>query len=110
MLPYVYVVVFASAFAGGRAPDELDEALVERLGRLTARIHNVGASGHAAHRVQLSGDTMAREPLAFLEAKKSLPARLEARYFEAANEIAEKGTFTELGTGYSGGELNKMFG
>jgi NIPSNAP len=24
-------------------------------------------------------------------------------------EIAEKGTFTELGNGYSGGELNKMF-
>jgi len=23
--------------------------------------------------------------------------------------MAEKGTFEELGTGYSGGELNKMF-
>jgi methylisocitrate lyase len=28
----------------------------------------------------------------------------------AAREIAEKGTFTELGNGYAGGELNKMFG
>jgi 2-methylisocitrate lyase-like PEP mutase family enzyme len=28
----------------------------------------------------------------------------------ASREIAEKGTFTELGNGYSGGELNKMFG
>jgi 2-methylisocitrate lyase-like PEP mutase family enzyme len=27
----------------------------------------------------------------------------------ASREIAEKGTFTELGSGYSGGELNKMF-
>src|SRR6202158_6134484 len=27
----------------------------------------------------------------------------------AAREIAEKGTFTELGNGYPGGELNKMF-
>jgi hypothetical protein len=27
----------------------------------------------------------------------------------AAREIAEKGTFTGLGNGYSGGELNKMF-
>ena len=30
-------------------------------------------------------------------------------FMRAAREIAEKGTFTELGTGYSGSELNKMF-
>jgi 2-methylisocitrate lyase-like PEP mutase family enzyme len=31
-------------------------------------------------------------------------------FMRASREIAEKGTFTELGNGYSGGELNKMFG
>jgi 2-methylisocitrate lyase-like PEP mutase family enzyme len=30
-------------------------------------------------------------------------------FMKAAKEMAEKGTFTELATGYSGGELNKMF-
>src|SRR5471030_2062479 len=30
-------------------------------------------------------------------------------FMQAANEIAEHGTFTELGKGYPGGELNKMF-
>ena len=30
-------------------------------------------------------------------------------FMRAAREMAEKGTFTELGHGYSGGELNKMF-
>ena len=30
-------------------------------------------------------------------------------FMRAAAEIAEKGTFTELGNGYPGGELNKMF-
>ncbi|MCK1707935.1 MULTISPECIES: isocitrate lyase/phosphoenolpyruvate mutase family protein [unclassified Bradyrhizobium] len=30
-------------------------------------------------------------------------------FMRAAKEIAEKGTFAELGSGYSGGELNKMF-
>jgi 2-methylisocitrate lyase-like PEP mutase family enzyme len=30
-------------------------------------------------------------------------------FMRAAREMAEKGTFTELGSGYSGGELNKMF-
>jgi 2-methylisocitrate lyase-like PEP mutase family enzyme len=31
-------------------------------------------------------------------------------FMRAAREILEKGTFAELATGYSGGELNKMFG
>ena len=30
-------------------------------------------------------------------------------FMRAAQEMAEKGTFTELGNGYSGGDLNKMF-
>src|ERR1700744_1308086 len=30
-------------------------------------------------------------------------------FMQAAREIAEQGTFTELSKGYSGGELNKMF-
>ncbi|MFK4623709.1 2-methylisocitrate lyase-like PEP mutase family enzyme [Bradyrhizobium diazoefficiens] len=30
-------------------------------------------------------------------------------FMRAAKEMAEKGTFTELGSGYPGGELNKMF-
>ena len=30
-------------------------------------------------------------------------------FMRAAREIAEKGTFTELGSGYPGGELNRMF-
>jgi methylisocitrate lyase len=31
-------------------------------------------------------------------------------FFRAAREIADKGTFSELGSGTPGGELNKMFG
>jgi 2-methylisocitrate lyase-like PEP mutase family enzyme len=31
-------------------------------------------------------------------------------FMRAAQEIADKGSFTELGSGFSGGELNKMFG
>lgn len=30
-------------------------------------------------------------------------------FMRAAQEIAQKGTFTELGSGYAGGEMNKMF-
>jgi 2-methylisocitrate lyase-like PEP mutase family enzyme len=39
----------------------------------------------------------------------SLARMAWAGFMRAAREIADQGTFTELGTGYSGAELNKMF-
>jgi 2-methylisocitrate lyase-like PEP mutase family enzyme len=39
----------------------------------------------------------------------SLARSAWAGFMRAAREMAEKGTFTELGNGYPGGELNKMF-
>jgi 2-methylisocitrate lyase-like PEP mutase family enzyme len=33
-----------------------------------------------------------------------------AGFMRAAREMADRGSFTELGSGFSGGELNKMFG
>jgi len=39
----------------------------------------------------------------------SLARAAWAGFMRAAREIAEKGSFTELGTGYSGAELNRMF-
>jgi 2-methylisocitrate lyase-like PEP mutase family enzyme len=39
----------------------------------------------------------------------SLARSAWAGFMRAASEIAEKGTFTDLGNGYAGGELNKMF-
>ncbi|MEA2884193.1 MAG: hypothetical protein QOH32_3449, partial [Bradyrhizobium sp.] len=40
----------------------------------------------------------------------SLARTAWAGFMKASREIAEQGTFTELGNGYPGGELNKMFG
>jgi Ser/Thr protein kinase RdoA (MazF antagonist) len=73
--------------AGGRAPDELDEELSTRLGRLVARIHNTGASSPAEHRLKLTTAEYVRPDLAFLEAQRSVPERLRARYFKAADAI-----------------------
>ena len=39
----------------------------------------------------------------------SLARTAWAGFMRAAREMADKGTFTELASGYSGGELNKMF-
>ncbi len=74
---------------GGRAPDELDDSLVARAGRLAARIHNVGAARQAAHRLPLSGDTYVRRHLAWLEEHGTLPPHLEKRYLDTANAIAD---------------------
>jgi Ser/Thr protein kinase RdoA (MazF antagonist) len=74
---------------GGRAPDELDEALAERLGMLAGRLHNVGASHPAAHRWQLDATRFVREPLAWLAAHATVPPRLWRRYESAAQTIAE---------------------
>jgi len=39
----------------------------------------------------------------------SLARTAWAGFMRTAREIAEKGTFTELASGYPGAELNKMF-
>jgi Ser/Thr protein kinase RdoA (MazF antagonist) len=73
---------------GGRAPDELGDELAERLGRLVARIHNVGAAGRAEQRMRLTADAYARDDLMWLEEKGVIPARIERRYLDAAEAIA----------------------
>ncbi len=44
---------------GGRAPDEFADGQIEALGRLLARIHNVGAAGSAPHRARLDARSSA---------------------------------------------------
>jgi Ser/Thr protein kinase RdoA (MazF antagonist) len=73
---------------GGRAPDELDEETLEVLGRLVARIHNVGASKPAKHRRRLGPDTYAREPLEYLEKGGFIPREWAPRYRKAVEGIA----------------------
>jgi len=73
---------------GGRAPDEPDEELLERLGMLTARIHNVGAAREAPHRLRLDAEGFIRQNISFLRERRSLPPRLAPRWERAATEIA----------------------
>ncbi len=73
---------------GGRAPDELSDEQVAVLGRLLARIHNVGATSDAPHRARLDAPTSAEAPLAFLEDAGFLPASCARRYRDAVEEAA----------------------
>jgi len=73
---------------GGRAPEEFDDEQLAVLGRLLARIHNVGAVGEARHRMRLSSATAAFEPLGFLEESGFLPPEFRKRYRAAVEEVA----------------------
>lgn len=74
---------------GGRAPDELLGDVVPVLGRLLARIHNVGSAAEAPARRRLDAQTAALEPLAFLEQEGHLPPAYAARYRQAVEAIAQ---------------------
>lgn len=73
---------------GGRAPEELSDGEVEVLGRLLARIHNLGAALAPKHRRTLTAEAFGLEPLRFLEKNKFLTLSCVRRYRAAVEEIA----------------------
>ena len=74
---------------GGRAPQDIDHELAERLGMLLGRMHSVGAAGDSEHRIRLDADTYVRGNLKWLTEHETIPLHLEAKYLEAANALAE---------------------
>ncbi len=72
---------------GGRAPDELDDDGFRRVGRLLARIHQVGRRGEAKHRIRLTPETYGIANLEYLIERKLIPDEFRARYETAAREI-----------------------
>ncbi|MEL7061138.1 MAG: serine/threonine protein kinase [Acidobacteriota bacterium] len=73
---------------GGRAPDELDDAGVERLGTFVGRMHAVCANEPFRERPTLDVDRYVRRPLAELE-KRGIHPAWRSRYRTAALELAE---------------------
>ncbi|NNL86518.1 MAG: serine/threonine protein kinase [Myxococcales bacterium] len=74
---------------GGRSPDELRDEDIEVLGRLLARLHNVGAIRGAAARPELDAHSRVREPLELLTRKGALPPSCADRYAAAATAVAD---------------------
>jgi len=73
---------------GGRAPDELSDAEVAMLGRLLARVHNVGAAREVVARPRLDAERSVLAPLARLERSGHLPPECRARYRDAVLAVA----------------------
>jgi len=73
---------------GGRAPDELSDSEVAVLGRLLARIHDVGAALPLRHREPLGSD-LVFAALEVLEDPRFLPPSCAARFRAASEQLAE---------------------
>lgn len=76
--PELYYTVFNKQ--GGRAPDEFTNEEIEQIGRLLARLHNVGDMKTAPHRLKLTPDIYLKSNLDFLLEQKIIPAHLEASF------------------------------
>lgn len=73
---------------GGRAPDELGDDAIERLGMFVGRLHAVGARRTFLHRPRLDADRYVRRQMEFLEREGTIAPAYEARYLRAADTIA----------------------
>jgi Ser/Thr protein kinase RdoA (MazF antagonist) len=74
---------------GGRAPDELTDDQLIRIGMLLARIHNVGAQRRAPHRVELNAHTYGLQNLEYLLAHW-IPLQFKSQYEKIVRDICEK--------------------
>jgi 2-methylisocitrate lyase-like PEP mutase family enzyme len=89
-------------YAPGINKREQIEAVVKAVAPKPVNFLNSGAFGFAVSDLAAMG-------VRRISVGGSLARTAWAGFMRAAREIAEQGTFTELGQGYSGGELNKMF-
>lgn len=83
----IFYAVFPKV--GGRAPDELTSEQFQRIGRLIARIHNVGVTRKAPHRLKLTPETYGRKNLEFLLSGNWIPIEFTKRYEVAVRRICE---------------------
>lgn len=74
---------------GGRAPHDMDEEMLQIFGRLLARIHNVGASKTAQHRLHMTPDTFGRKNLQYLLESKAIPAQHAPLYRDVVEKICD---------------------
>lgn len=93
---------------GGRAPDELDAELAQRVGMLAGRIHAVGARADAPHRPRLTSDFFVHRNLQWMEERGTVPGHLRERHSAAARAIAD--LYDELSEGIPPEGMQRIHG
>ena len=91
LLPVPDAAIWCAVFpkVGGRNPEELTDEQLPQVGRLLARLHNVGAVCQAPHRLRITADTYGANNLQYLLDQKILPPEIETRYAAALRAIVE---------------------
>lgn len=72
---------------GGRAPEEMTDDQLREAGRLIARIHGVGRSEDAEHRLRMTPQAWLGANVQFLVEGGHLPADVQDRYRSAVDAI-----------------------
>lgn len=72
---------------GGRIPDEFQDEELMQLGRLLARLHQVGRGQQAHHRLHITPQMYGRKNLEYLLSSKLLPPHLEKSYASIVETI-----------------------
>lgn len=75
---------------GGRTVEEPNDQQLRRLGFLLARIHAVGRTMEASHRMELTPQTYGWDNLAFLVDNELIPHQFESPYRAAAERAIEQ--------------------
>ena len=83
----LYYCVFPKV--GGRSPDELDDEMSERIGRLLARMHGIGSIKDAPDRIRLTPQSYGLDNLKWLIDSKTLPEEHRTRYQRAVEMICQ---------------------
>ena len=72
---------------GGRACDEWTDERLEKMGRLLARLHNVGQSRRAEHRLKLTVENFGENNLPIILDSKHMPLEYRSSYENLAKQI-----------------------
>ena len=83
----IYFAVFPKC--GGRIPEEFDDLQLEIIGRLLARLHNIGASKKFNHRLELTPETYGNKNLEYLLTSNALPISVKNNYETTVRQIIE---------------------
>jgi Ser/Thr protein kinase RdoA (MazF antagonist) len=81
--------IFFSLFPriGGRTPQELSDDNVGVVGRLIARLHNVGAEHDSPHRMRLTPQTYGRDNLKYLQDNDILPPEAKEIFVQTVEQL-----------------------
>lgn len=72
---------------GGRLADEWTPPLLEQMGRLLARLHNIGATKKAKYRLNLDIETYGKKNLEYILNSDIIPREYRAQYESVVNQI-----------------------